>query len=173
MPGATGARARAVRPPLGRRRRCARPDLRRRYPQQPHPGLSGAAFMISFSHPAYLLLLLLVPGLILISRRSLADLRPGRARLALALRLGIALLLIAALAGLQVARPSKRLCVLFLLDQSDSIPRDRQEAAIRFINDAAARMGPNDTAGLIVFGSDAYVEYLPRLGLKVGSIHTV
>src|SRR5262249_34503551 len=52
-------------------------------------------------------------------------------------------------------------------------PRDRQEAAIRFINDAAARMGPNDTAGLIVFGSDAYVEYLPRLGLKVGSIHTV
>jgi uncharacterized membrane protein len=129
--------------------------------------------MLSFSHPGYLLLLLLVPGLVWISRRSLADLRPGRARLALALRLVIALLLIAALAGLQVARPSKNLCVYFILDQSDSIPRERQEAAIRFINDAAARMGPNDTAGVIVFGSDAYVEYLPRLGLKVGTIHTV
>src|SRR5688572_11510738 len=129
--------------------------------------------MISFSHPGYLLLLLLAPWLLSVSRRSLAGLRPGRARLALGVRLVVLLLLVLGLAGLQVARPSRSLSVLFLLDYSDSVPRDRQEAALRFIDTVAARMGPHDSAGVIVFGSDAYVEYLPRPGLRVGSVHTV
>lgn len=129
--------------------------------------------MIAFSHPGYLLLLLLSPWLIGVSRRSLAGLRPGRARLALGLRLAIFVLLVLGLSGLQVARPSRTLTVLFLLDLSDSIPRDRQDAALRFVDGVARRMGPHDRAGVIVFGSDAYVEYLPRPGLRVGGVHTV
>jgi uncharacterized membrane protein len=129
--------------------------------------------MISFSHPWYLALLLLAPWLVRISRQSLAGLRPGRARVALGLRLVILACLALGLAGLQVARLGKGLCVLFLLDLSDSIPREQQEAATRFIDRAAARMGPNDSAGVIVFGSEPYVEYLPRPGLKLGTVHTV
>ena len=115
--------------------------------------------MISLSDPRYLLLLLLLPVLHAISRRSLSDLSPGRARFSLGLRCVIFTLLVFGLAGLQVSRPSKKLGVLFLLDRSDSVPAEQQEAAVRYLNEAARRMGPNDTAGVLVFGGDAYFDY--------------
>src|SRR5690349_612146 len=99
--------------------------------------------MISFSHPSYLLLLLFLPVLFSFSRHSLSDLPRGRARLALSLRSVIFSLLVLGLAGLQLSRPSKKLGVLFLLDRSDSIPAGQQEAALRFVNEATQRMGPN------------------------------
>jgi hypothetical protein len=129
--------------------------------------------MISFSQPAYLLLLVLVPYLVAVSRHSLSDLRPTRARLALGLRIVIALLVVLALAGMQSSRPSKRLAVLFVLDRSDSIPAERREAGVRFVNEAAARMSPDDTAGVVVFGADPAIEYLPKFGLKVGEITSI
>jgi uncharacterized membrane protein/Mg-chelatase subunit ChlD len=129
--------------------------------------------MISLSDPRYLVLLLLLPLLYAISRRSLSDLSPGRARLSLGLRCLIFILLVLGLAGLQISRPSKKLCVLFLLDRSDSVPADQQEAAIRYVNEAARRMGPNDTAGVLVFGGDAYVEFMPSPKLKVTNIASV
>ena len=106
--------------------------------------------MISLSDPRYLLLLVLLPVLYAISRRSLSDLSPGRARFSLGLRCVIFTLLVFGLAGLQVSRPSKKLGVLFLLDRSDSVPAEQQEAAVRSLNEAARRMGPNDTAGVLV-----------------------
>src|SRR6266851_4856034 len=129
--------------------------------------------MISFSDPGYLLLLFLLPVLYFISRHSLSDLRPARARFTLGLRAVIFTLLVLGLAGLQVSRPSKKLCVLFLLDRSDSIPADQQEAAVRYVNEAARQMGPNDTAGVLVFGGDAYVEFMPSPKLRVTSISSV
>src|SRR5438309_9183361 len=129
--------------------------------------------MISLSHPSYLLLLLFLPVLFRVSQHSLSDLRRGRARLALGLRCVIFSLLVLGLAGLQLSRPSKKLCVLFLLDRSDSIPAEQQEAAVRSLNEAVRRMGPNDTAGVIVFGGDAYVEYMPSPKLKVTNIASV
>ncbi len=129
--------------------------------------------MISFSHPAYLLLLLFLPALVVVTRHSLADLRGGRARFSLGLRCVIFALLALGLAGLQLSRPSDRLCVLFLLDRSDSIPAEQREAAVRAVNEAARRMGPNDTAGVLVFGGEAYVEAMPTPKLKVTSIASV
>src|SRR5688500_11482018 len=117
--------------------------------------------MISFSHPVYLLLLALIPYLVIVSRRSLSGLRPPRARAALGVRVVVAVLLVLGLAGLQVSRPSKKLAVLFVLDRSDSVPPAQREAALRFVNEAAARMTPDDSAGVVVFGADAMVEYLP------------
>jgi uncharacterized membrane protein/Mg-chelatase subunit ChlD len=129
--------------------------------------------MISFSHPIYLLLLFLLPVLIAISRSSLSDMRRGRARFSLGLRCGIFTLLVLALAGLQVSRPSKKLAVLFVLDRSDSIPAEQREAAVQFVNQAAKRMGPNHTAGVLVFGGDAYVEFMPSPKLKLTNIASV
>src|SRR3954447_23466686 len=129
--------------------------------------------MISFSHPAYLLLLLLVPVLVHVSRHSLSDMRRGRARFSLGLRAVIFTLLVLGLAGLQLSRPSNKLCVLFVLDRSDSIPAKQREAELRYVNEAVRRMGPNDTAGVLVFGGDAYLEFMPSPKLKVANIASV
>jgi hypothetical protein len=74
---------------------------------------------------------------------------------------------------LQTNRSSRKLAVLFVLDRSDSVPPEQQAAALRFINQASEQMSANDSAGVVVFGSDALVEYLPRYGLKLGEITSV
>ena len=80
--------------------------------------------MLDFSRPQWLALLAVVPLLWLIGRRSLVSLSPGRRRAALVLRAAIVLLLTMALAGARWTRLSDRLCVLFVLDASDSVRAD-------------------------------------------------
>ncbi|MBI3912476.1 MAG: VWA domain-containing protein [Armatimonadetes bacterium] len=128
---------------------------------------------VSFTHLAYLILLLLLPGLWWVSQRSLAGLPAGRARLALGLRCALVAALVFALAGTQITRPTKRLAVLFLLDRSHSIPDDHHQRELDFVNEAAARMGPNDRAGVLVFGSDAYLEVEPSAALRLDRIHSL
>src|SRR5438105_2661114 len=129
--------------------------------------------LVTFSHPWYLLLLpLLIAGAVYVSRRSLADLQGGRARWSLGLRIAILTLAVLALAGLQVAQPTRRLSLLFVLDLSDSIPPSQKKQEIEFINQAARKMGPNDEGGVLVFGGDAYLELEPRPALSLRQIHS-
>jgi uncharacterized membrane protein/secreted protein with Ig-like and vWFA domain len=130
--------------------------------------------LISFSHPWYLLLLpLLVGGTVYLARHSLADLGTARARWSLGLRVVIILCALLGLAGLQVRYPTKRLAVLFVLDQSDSIPPDQKRRALEYINSAAQRMGSDDTAGVVVFGGDAYLEIEPSQRLNLKQVHSL
>src|SRR5579872_4376917 len=124
--------------------------------------------LISLSYPWYLLLLpLLIAGAVYVSRHSLADLQGARARWSLGLRIAIVALAVLALAGLQMSQPAKKLAVLYVLDRSDSIPPDQKKLSLEFVNEAARHMGPHDEAGIIVFGSDAYVEMEPRAGISI------
>ncbi len=134
---------------------------------------------VGLSHPWYLLLLpLFAAGAWHIANRSLADLSTARFRWSLSVRLTLVTLLILALAGLQFSLPAKRLAILFVLDQSDSIPAPRRQDALDYINRAAKRMGPDDEAGLIVFGADAYVEMQPgassqNKAVNIRQVHSV
>ena len=97
--------------------------------------------LVSFSHPWYLLLLpLLVGGAVYVARMSLADLRGARAKWSLGLRLTIFVSAVLALAGLQIRQPAKRLAVLFVMDQSDSIPTEQKREALEYVNEAAKKM---------------------------------
>ncbi|MES4792608.1 MAG: hypothetical protein C4321_06115 [Chloroflexota bacterium] len=131
--------------------------------------------LLQFSHPQYLWLFLPLAAWVVWLARfgSMADLAPGRARLSLALRLALTVLVLLGPGRLAGRRPSRELVVLFVLDRSDSIPPERKQAAVDFVNRAAERMGPNDKAGVIVFGSDAFVEADPKLGLKLRQISSV
>src|SRR5688500_16804429 len=129
--------------------------------------------LFSFSHPWYLLLLPpLVWGVFWVSRQSLAGLRGSRARWSLGLRIGIVACAVLALAGLQMRQPTKRLAVLYVLDQSDSIPPEQRKQAIEFVNKAADRMGPNDYGGVLVFGGDAYLELEAKQPLRLKQVHS-
>lgn len=127
---------------------------------------------IQVTQPWSLLWLAGAAPLVLLSRRSLAGLEPRRAALALALRLAVYALLVGALAGTQVVRPVKGTGVIFLLDRSESVAEADRDRAVRFVNQATATMGPDDLAGVVVFGRGALVEQAPRARLELAAVES-
>lgn len=113
---------------------------------------------LSFFTPAALLLLLLIPalwGLGLLVPRRLAR---WRLATSLILRTVMLLALVLALAGAQLVRPVSELTTVFLIDASDSIAPAQRERALRYVDEALARMPPADRAAVVVFGENALVE---------------
>jgi len=113
---------------------------------------------ISFVYPRALLLLLLVPlsvGLALMGRR-----RPTRARFwgGLALRVCLLLLIVLALAGIQLRLKADTLTAVFVLDASDSLPAEEQARGEAIVRQAVEAMPSGDKAAVVVFGQDALVE---------------
>ncbi|HEX3599652.1 MAG TPA: VWA domain-containing protein [Lacipirellulaceae bacterium] len=134
--------------------------------------------MLVFNSPWYLLLLLLLPAMWWFSFHSLSGLGRWRRLFALLLRTMVMLLLVAALAEMQYQRRSDRLTVIYLLDQSLSIPEARRSAMINYVNASIRdqrKADREDKAGVIVFGRNAEVEVPPvdfniQLGRKVESL---
>src|SRR5262245_4388421 len=134
--------------------------------------------MLVFNSPWYLLLLGLLPVMWWYSFRSLSGLGRWRRMLALVLRTAVLTLLVAALAEMQYQRTSDRLTVIYLLDQSLSIPEARREAMLRYVNASIRsqrKADKEDRAGVIVFGRNAEVEVPPvdfsiQLSPKVESL---
>jgi Mg-chelatase subunit ChlD len=141
---------------------------------------------LTFLHPWWLLLLLLVPVFVLLSMPRLNRSEP-RPWVALGLRSAGVVCLAVALAEPQLRQPNEHVTVLFVVDRSQSVPEelvddpsgkggkiDQRELRIRrFINDAVAQRGvrhERDRAGLIVFGRRPRLELppsdAPRFNLK-------
>src|SRR5258708_5843551 len=107
--------------------------------------------------------------------RSLSSLGGARRVAVLALRTSVLMLIVLALAQVQVVRVSPRLTVLYLLDQSISIPEGQRSAMADFVNQSVAKHRDaqrQDRAGVIVFAKEAALEYPPvdeniRLGKTV------
>jgi Mg-chelatase subunit ChlD/uncharacterized membrane protein len=123
------------------------------------------SLVIRFSHPHYLLLLPLVWGFLWwVLRGSLADLGRARARLAAGVRAALLTLLVLALAGMQLVRPTHTLCTVFVVDVSDSIARTPQLQAslLQYIRDARARMRQGDQLALVAFAAEALLDHAPE-----------
>ncbi|MCC9600829.1 VWA domain-containing protein [Stieleria sp. JC731] len=121
-------------------------------------------YRISFEHPAFLWLLLGLPVLWWIGFESLGVLGKLRRWLALAIRTLVWTILVFALAGVQLVRVSDRITVMYVLDQSESIPVAKRQVMLDYVvrnvkRHRDARRG--DKAGIIVFGRDASVEIPP------------
>ncbi len=142
---------------------------------------------MSFTTPVALLLLAALPlvawwvwpaG----SRRSGPRPRPRSGWVGLVLRLLILALLVLSLAGAQLARAVDDLAVVFLVDGSDSMSRESAAAAEAFVRQAVGAMGPDDRAGIVLFGANALVEQplrrfdsaddLPPFASQPGRLHT-
>ncbi len=119
---------------------------------------------LGFDYPAYLWLLGLLPLLWWFGFRQLAALGRVRRTIALLFRTAVVTLIVAALAGVQVVWISDRISVIYLLDQSDSIPAARRrqmlDYAIASVNQHRSRPR-EDRAGLVVFGREASIEIPP------------
>jgi uncharacterized membrane protein len=125
---------------------------------------------LEFVRPWWLVLLVCVPPVFLISRRSLSGLGPVRRWVAVGTRALVLTLLVVALAEPRVRRPSENVTVLFVIDRTLSVPPDydlnerdaagdpidrRWERVRRLVNDSVRLRGPDhrdDQAGVILFG---------------------
>ena len=119
---------------------------------------------VAFNSPWYLLLLLLAPAMWYVSRESLSGMGPVRRLLAIALRTLVLALIVASLADVQYLRVNDRLTVIYVLDQSESIPQDQRDAMLNFVKEDVSRHRDDtkrDRAAVIVFGRDASIEVPP------------
>jgi len=119
---------------------------------------------ISFDQPVYLLLLLLLPFLWWLGFRYLASLGTRRRIAAILFRSAVLVAIIAALAGVQLVWTTDRVTVMYLLDQSESIPKDRRLQMLDFVTRSVSQhrdSAREDRAGVIVFGRSAAIEVPP------------
>lgn len=114
----------------------------------------------SLAEPKALLLLLTIPPVVYLGILS-ARARPrDRARInaSIVIRSLILLLLVLALAGLQWISHGGPLNVVFLVDESASVSQTTRDAAYSYVRSAIASMGPDDRAGVVLFGEKAIVD---------------
>ena len=121
-------------------------------------------FRLSFDSPGWLALLGLLPVLWWLSFRSLAALGNVRRIVAIALRSLVLVLVILALAELQWKRMSDRLTVIYVLDQSLSIPEAIKPVMVDYVRQEIAKHRDKtrgDRAGAIIFGGEPAIEHPP------------
>jgi uncharacterized membrane protein/Mg-chelatase subunit ChlD len=117
---------------------------------------------ITVGNPWWLILIpLVLPPLLWTSYRSLAGLGTLRRALAILFRTAVITLIVLALAELQSVRRTDRLATVFLLDASNSVPREQQKAALDYVTDASKKRRREDLAGVVVFGKEPRVEIPP------------
>ncbi|WP_145086073.1 vWA domain-containing protein [Anatilimnocola aggregata] len=119
---------------------------------------------LSFDRPWFLLLLMLLPAIWVMGWRSLSGLGRVRFYTALTFRSLLLILLVCALAEIQLVRISQRIVALFLIDQSTSVAADERRAAFEYAGSTVAKHRDTvveDQAGVIVFGSQAQIEHAP------------
>jgi uncharacterized membrane protein len=114
---------------------------------------------LSFTNPWALLLLGLIPVIVWVGRPRHQAVRGSRRDwVGVGLRSVILLLLVLALAGIQWVQANDSLAVIFLVDASDSISPEQAAQAEEVVRTAVAALGPDDQAGVILFGANALVE---------------
>ena len=121
-------------------------------------------YKLGFDAPMWLFLLGLIPWIWAFSYHSLAGLGPTRRLISLLLRSALLLVLVAALAEVQLLKVNDRLTVIYLLDQSASIPAAQRTAMLEYVvTDALAHRNTarGDRVGAVVFGREALIEFPP------------
>jgi len=116
---------------------------------------------IHFGNPMALFLLACLIPVVLWARRSIAGLGRVRGPLAVALRMVIVVLAVLALARTQWSRTEDDMSVIYVLDQSLSIPADAQQQAQDYVFESQAQRKADDTVGMVLFGRKAALERRP------------
>lgn len=114
--------------------------------------------LIGFSNPLALVLLLGLIPLWLWDKRSNADLPRARKKAVFIIRVLIYLFAVLALAGLRLYLPSDKMCVTYLIDDSDSTPAEHLKYAWSFMEKSVKSARYNDRVNVVLFGDDVYLD---------------
>ena len=127
--------------------------------------MSELRYGLEFTHPGWLAALVAVPWVVWYFRRSLVDFARWQRAISTGVRVAIVLLLVLALAGLTLLRPTARQFVIVAVDQSLSVGGEsvvvdvnapkKDSAANRFLDEllAAKVIGSEDRIAFVPFGA--------------------
>jgi Mg-chelatase subunit ChlD len=110
--------------------------------------MNDGSYHLELTHPIWLFGLIAVPLLVYYFYYSLADFPRWQRAISLAVRTVIVLLLVLALAGLTLLRPTSEQFVVFLIDESTSIGDDSAKRASEFLDEAVQNTAGNRVAFL-------------------------
>jgi len=116
---------------------------------------------MEFHNPAAFWLLLLIIPLIYFTRNSISGLSKWRFISSLVIRILIFILIILAIGEIHLVKENEKLCVIFVTDLSKSISAVNKDQAVAFMNKSINEKKELDEAGLVVFGSNSFVEFIP------------
>jgi uncharacterized membrane protein/Mg-chelatase subunit ChlD len=137
---------------------------------------------IRFVSPWWLALLVFLPAVYVVSRKSLAGLGPVRRWVAIVARMLVVACLVLALAEPRVRRPSENMTVIYVVDRSASVPAEYEKTAsgdrvdlrwgrIRSLIETAVTnrytVTRDDQFGVILFGKRPKLGYPPAPVVKV------
>src|SRR5262249_11761638 len=108
--------------------------------------LLGSA--LELTRPTWLVGLALLPVLLLYFAWSLVDFPRWPRIVSLTAGRLLLVLLVLALAGLGLSRPTRELFVVFAVDRSLSVGDEARQVADRFVREAASQAGPHKLARL-------------------------
>lgn len=128
---------------------------------------------LSFIYPEMLWLLLIIGLIWLVALVTPRRVAAWRFWTSLGLRTLLGLLLVLAVAGVQLVLPVQHTTTVFLLDGSDSVPSAARAQAEGFIQAALQAMPEGDQAAIVVFGGNALVERTPSDERRLGRINSV
>ncbi|QDT10627.1 VWA domain-containing protein [Stieleria marina] len=121
-------------------------------------------FRLGFDHPGYLWLLIGLPLLWWVGFSSLSALGRYRRWFAMFFRAIVWTAIVFAIAGVQMVWVSDKVTVMYLLDQSESIPLAKRQVMLDYVVRNVSRHRDRtreDRAGIVVFGRDASIEIPP------------
>lgn len=129
---------------------------------------------MDFRTPLFLILLITIPLLIFVQRRTHLGTTKWRKSVTFFLRGAALLCAILALASLHRTHKEQRLAVVFLIDTSESVPPAQREAAVKQINAAIAKLRPIDQFGIIGFagGTSVLTEIRQKADHRLESMST-
>jgi len=126
------------------------------------PNPQGTTARVHLQRPEWLLLAIPMFAVILyLQHKTLAGISRGRMWTAFLLRTSMMILLLLALAGLQMVIEQDTLSVLYALDVSKSVPVSERQRALDFIKKTLPAKKADDKVGLLVFGGRAEWEISP------------
>jgi len=114
-----------------------------------------------FSQPWWLAACILLAGIVWLGCRSLTALGGLRRVLAIVLRCMVVLVLIALLARPMLTRTSRRLTVIAVIDRSQSIPANLQQASLDYLSRAVGSKAGMDLLAVVDVAEVASISQLP------------
>ncbi|HPO99889.1 MAG TPA: VWA domain-containing protein [bacterium] len=128
--------------------------------------------MIRVLQPSYCILLLLIPALWL-TARNVRVLGQGRKTLVLLLRSLVLLSFILALAEVELVDKGNQLTVIFAIDRSASVPMDRQQFSLAYVQERLDEIPEGDRAGILFFGKEAMLQDNPQENVRLQEYQSI
>jgi uncharacterized membrane protein len=116
---------------------------------------------LDFADPLWLWALLILLPIVYLWKTSRVPGTPLRRWVTLLLRSSLVLAIIAALAGTRLVWFNKGICVVFVLDQSQSVPGAARDVVRERIGNEVQKMKKDDRFVVVEFGGDAVLGSLP------------